>query len=147
MKKTYINPEIEVLKIQTMQMLAASDLLDISEETITDEADLAGLPETARESAAATAKERGLEGWVFTLHAPSYGPFMTYADNRELRRQMYIAKNTICTHGDDRDNRELVRRIVNLRLERAQLMGYKCFADFVLERRMARKVPSSSRTS
>lgn len=104
---------------------------------VTDESQLAGLPDTAREAAAATARERGLEGWVFTLQAPSYGPFMTYADDRELRRQMYTAKNTICAHGDERDNREIVRRIVNLRRERAQLMGYGCYADFVLERRMA----------
>ena len=104
---------------------------------ITDEAQLAGLPDSAREAAAAAARERDLDGWLFTLHAPSYGPFMTYADDRELRRQMYMAKNTICTHGDDRDNRDLVRRIVNLRLERARLMGYECYADLVLERRMA----------
>ena len=104
---------------------------------ITDEHQLAGLPDTAKEAAALAAKERGKEGWLFTLHAPSYGPFLTYADDRELRRQMYMAKNTICCKGDTCDNREIIRRIVNLRLELAQLLGYKCFADYALKDRMA----------
>ena len=65
---------------------------------ITDEAQLEGLPDTAREAAALTAKELGLEGWVFTLDSPSYSPFMTYSSQRELRRQLYMAKNTECTH-------------------------------------------------
>ena len=105
---------------------------------ITNADDLAGLPDTAKEAAAMAAKEKGKDGWLFTLHAPSYGPFLTYADNRELRRQMYIAKNTICCKGDEYDNREIVRRIVNLRLELAQLLGYKCYADYALEQRMAK---------
>ena len=103
---------------------------------ITDRNDLSGLPETAVSAAAFEAKERGEEGWVFTLHAPSFGPFMTYADNRELRRQMYLAKNTICTQGKC-DNRSIVRQITSLRLELAQLLGYKCYADFALQHRMA----------
>ena len=105
---------------------------------ITNADDLAGLPDTAKEAAAMAAKEKGKDGWLFTLHAPSYGPFLTYANNRELRRQMYIAKNTICCKGDEYDNREIVRRIVNLRLELAQLLGYKCYADYALEQRMAK---------
>ena len=104
---------------------------------ITNEADLQGLPDTAREAAALAAKEKGKQGWLFTLQAPSFGPFITYADNRELRRQMYIAKNTICCKGDERDNREIVRRIVNLRLELARLLGFDCYADFALKNRMA----------
>ena len=104
---------------------------------ITDEADLSGLPDSARDAAALAAKERGKEGWIFTLHAPSYGPFLTYADKRELRRQMYMAKNTICIGQNDQNNEEIVRRIVNLRRERAQMLGYRTYADLVLKERMA----------
>ena len=104
---------------------------------LTDKADLAGLPDSAVEAAALAAREAGKEGWLFTLHAPSYGPFMTYADNRELRRQIYIARNTICIHDNEHNNTELVKRLVNLRRERAQLLGYQTFADLVLEERMA----------
>lgn len=104
---------------------------------LTDKQDLAGLPESAIEAAALAAKERNLEGWLFTLHAPSYNPFMTYADNRELRKRMYMARNTICTHDNDCNNIDIVRRIVNLRRERAQLLGYPTFDDFILQKRMA----------
>lgn len=107
---------------------------------ITDEKELAGLPDTAKDAAALAAKERGKRGWVFTLHAPSYGPFLTFADNRELRKQMYLAKNTLCCKGDACDNREIVRKIVNLRHELAQLLGYKCYADYALKNRMAQNV-------
>ena len=107
---------------------------------ITDEKELAGLPDTAKDAAALAAKERGKQGWVFTLHAPSYGPFLTFADNRELRKQMYLAKNTLCCKGDACDNREIVRKIVNLRQELAQLLGCKCYADYALKDRMAQNV-------
>ena len=104
---------------------------------LTDENDLSGLPDSAKEAAALAAKEKNLEGWLFTLHAPSYNPFMTYADNRELRRRMYMARNTICTHNNEYNNIDIVKRIVNLRRERAQLLGYNTYADFVLKKRMA----------
>ena len=104
---------------------------------LTDEAQLSGLPETARDAAAETAREKGLDGWVFTLQAPSYLPFMTYADNRELRRQLYMAYNTKCTHPDEYNNFDIVKRIVNIHLELAQLMGYSNFADYNLQKRMA----------
>ncbi|MBO4905850.1 MAG: M3 family metallopeptidase [Bacteroidaceae bacterium] len=104
---------------------------------ITSESDMEGLPDTAREQAAQAAREQGKEGWIFTLHAPSYGPFMTYATNRELRRQLYMAKNTICTHQNEQNCFELVRQIVNLRLEKAQILGFDTFADYVLQERMA----------
>ena len=107
---------------------------------LTDEAQLDGLPETAREAAALTAKERGLEGWVFTLDYPSYQPFMTYSTQRELRRQMYMARNTICTHDNAENNIEVCKRLINLRREIAQLLGYKTYADYVLRRRMAGNV-------
>lgn len=104
---------------------------------ITDETQLDGLPDTAREAAATTAKEQGLEGWVFTLDYPSYSPFMTYATNRELRQQMYMARNTVCTHDNAENNLEICKRLVNLRREIAQLLGYKTYADYVLKHRMA----------
>ena len=104
---------------------------------ITDEAQLDGLPETAREAAALTAKDMGKQGWVFTLDMPSYSPFMTYSTQRDLREQMYMARMTECTHDNDENNLEICKRIVNLRREIAQLMGYKTYADYVLKRRMA----------
>ena len=104
---------------------------------ITDEADLDGLPERVREQAAQEAKDRELDGWVFTLDAPSMGPFMKYATNRELRRQLYMASNTLCTHDNPENNTEICKRIVNIQRERAQLLGFKTFADFVLKNRMA----------
>ena len=107
---------------------------------ITDEQQLDGLPETAREAAALAAKERNLDGWIFTLDYPSYQPFMTYSTQRELRRQMYMARNTICTHDNTENNLEICKRLVNLRREIAQLLGYKTYADYVLCRRMASNV-------
>mgnify|MGYP002622835479 CR=1 FL=1 len=109
---------------------------------ITDEAQLDGLPDTAREAAALTARERNLEGWVFTLDFPSYSPFMTYATNRELRRQMYMARNTECIHDNTENNLDICKRLVNLRREIAQLLGYKTYADYVLRHRMAGNVRS-----
>ena len=104
---------------------------------ITDEAQLDGLPETAREAAVLTAKEMDKQGWVFTLDMPSYSPFMTYSTQRDLREQMYMARMTECTHDNDENNLEICKRIVNLRREIAQLLGYKTYADYVLKRRMA----------
>ena len=104
---------------------------------ITDEEQLEGLPDTAREAAAQTAKEQGKQGWVFTLDFPSYSPFMTYSAKRELRRQMYMAKNTECTHDNAENNIEICKRLINLRREIAQLLGSKTYADHVLKRRMA----------
>ncbi len=104
---------------------------------ITDEADLAGLPESQRSAALAAAKEKGLDGWVITLDAPSYMPFMQYAQNRELRRQLYMARNTECTHDNDANNLAICKRLINLRRELAQLLGYDTYADYVLKKRMA----------
>ena len=104
---------------------------------ITDEAQLDGLPETAREAAALCAKENGKEGWMFTLDSPSYGPFMTYSTQRELRKKMYMARNTVCTHKNKSNNIAICQRLVNLRRELAQLLGYKTYADYVLKHRMA----------
>ena len=107
---------------------------------ITDEAQLDGLPDTAREAAALAAKEVGKEGWLFTLDMPSYSPFMTYSTQRELRKQMYMARNTECTHDNSENNIEICKRLINLRREIAQLLGYKTYADYVLKRRMASNV-------
>ena len=107
---------------------------------ITDEAQLDGLPDTAREAAALAAKERQKEGWVFTLDFPSYSPFMTYSTQRELRRQLYMAKNTECIHDNTENNLEICKRLINLRRELAQLLGHKTYADYVLKHRMAGNV-------
>ncbi len=104
---------------------------------LTDQSQLDGLPESAIEAAAETAREKGVNGWVFTLHAPSYIPFMTYADNRDLRRELYMAYNTKCTHNNEYNNLEIVKRIVNIHMEIAQLLGYDNYAEYTLKKRMA----------
>ena len=104
---------------------------------ITDEEELDGLPDTAKEAAALAAKEHGKEGWVFTLDYPSYSPFMTYSTQRELRKQLYMMRNTICTHSNDENNINICKRIVNLRREIAQLLGFNTYADYILKNRMA----------
>ena len=113
--------------------------------TITDPAQLDGLPQTAIDAAAEefvmrreeSGERRENAGWTFTLDYPSYQPFMTYSTQRELRRQMYMARNTVCTHDNSENNIEICKRLVNLRREIAQLLGYKTYADYVLKRRMA----------
>ena len=121
---------------------------------ITDEKQLDGLPQTAidaaleegrgesREERGENSEERKDERWVFTLDAPSYSPFMTYATDRELRRQMYMAYNTKGIHDNENNNIEICKRLINLRREIAQLLGYKTYADYVLSRRMAKNVRS-----
>jgi peptidyl-dipeptidase Dcp len=105
---------------------------------IEDINDLQGLPEGVIEAASQTATEKGKEGtWVFTLAFPSYIPFMTYADNRKLRQEIYMAYHTKSSKGDDLDNREIIKSIVKLKDERAKILGYAKYADFVLEERMA----------
>ncbi len=104
---------------------------------LTNEDDLEGLPDSAVEAARETAEEKGLDGWVFTLKSPSFSPFMMYADNRNLRQQLYMAYNTRCTHDNAQNNMEVVKQLVNLRMQVAQLLGYKTYADYALERRMA----------
>lgn len=104
---------------------------------ITDSSDLKGLPAFAVEQARETAKGKGLDGWAFTLHQPSYAPFMKYAENRDLRKQLYTAQNVKGNQGNENDNNEIIREIVNIRLQMAQLLGYKTYADYALEERMA----------
>lgn len=105
---------------------------------VENEADLSGLPKSSIDAAALEAEERDMKGkWVFTLDYPSYGPFLTYADNRALREQMWRAFGSRA-YGDEFDNCENVLKIVRLKHVRAQLLGYKNHADYVLEQRMAK---------
>ncbi|TNF40554.1 MAG: hypothetical protein EP310_08695, partial [Bacteroidetes bacterium] len=104
---------------------------------VTDKGKLTGLPEGALEAAAAKAKSANKEGWVFDLNMPSYLPFMKYVDNRELRKELYMAYNSRSFKGNEFDNQKNVKKIAALRLEMAQLLGYKNYADYALERRMA----------
>jgi len=104
---------------------------------IEDEKDLAGLPDGVKEAAAQTAKAQGVEGWVFTLHFPSYGPFMKYAENRELRKKMAIAYGARAFGKNEFNNEKITLEIAKLRYQRANLLGYETHAHFVLEERMA----------
>ena len=131
----YLTEEASMLSLQFSQNLLKEQkafTLDITDEALLD-----GLPETAREAAALTAKEQDKQGWVFTLDYPSYSPFMTYSTQRELRKQLYMARNTVCTHQNSENNLDICKRLINLRREIAQLLGYKTYADYVLKRRMA----------
>ncbi len=104
---------------------------------ITNESDLAGLPEGTIEAAHSLAKSQEKEGWIFTLDYPSYVPFVTYADNRELRKKMAIAFGAKGFQNNEFDNQEIVLKIAKLRFDRAQVLGYATHAHFVLEERMA----------
>jgi peptidyl-dipeptidase Dcp len=104
---------------------------------ITNQADLAGLPEGTIEAAHSLAKSQEKEGWIFTLDYPSYVPFVTYADNRELRKKMAIAFGAKGFQNNEFDNQEIVLKIAKLRFDRAQVLGYASHAHFVLEERMA----------
>ncbi len=133
-----LDQELSKLSLQ----FGENDLAETNQfQLVVDKAiDLQGMPEGVIEAAAATAKQKGLEGkWVFTLHFPSYGPFMTYCKNSELRRQMYMASATKAAVAGERDNREIVKSIAKLRHQRANLLGFKTHSHFVLEERMAGK--------
>lgn len=104
---------------------------------ITNESDLKGLPDDTKEMARSLAKSKELEGWIFTLDFPSYLPFVTYVENRELRKEMAIAAGKKSFQNNEFDNQENVKRIVELRHKRANLLGYESHAHFVLEERMA----------
>jgi len=104
---------------------------------ITNKTDLEGLPESLIEAAAEEAKSRNREGWIFTLHFPSYMPFMQYSSRRELREKMLKAYSSRAFRGNKNDNREIVLRMVNLRLELAQLLGFRTYAEMILGDRMA----------
>lgn len=116
--------------------LAASNAFYMN---VTDEAELAGLPQFVRDQGAEAARERNLEGWVFTLDYPSFAPFMKFSENRALREKMYMANNTKAVGGEF-DNTEIVKEIVDLRIKIANLLGYETYADYALENRMAKDV-------
>jgi len=128
----------EELSLATLQfsknVLAATNAYTLH---ITDSADLAGLPEYAKVMGAETAKEKGLEGWAFTLDYPSYGPFMKYSTVRNLREDMWKAYNSRAI-GGEYDNSEVVKEIVDLRIKVANVLGYETWADYQLEERMAK---------
>lgn len=129
-----LTTELGQLSLQFNQhVLAATNAFTLH---LTDPAQVSELPESVREGAATEAHERGLEGWMITLQAPSMVPFMTYSSNRELKEQLWRRYNSRC-YGDEQDNREIVKRIVALRLEVARLLGYETYAAYVLEERMA----------
>lgn len=104
---------------------------------ITDEKDLSGLPETAIAAAREEAQSRNLDGWVVTLAYPSYGPFMSYADNRSLREKLWKAYNSRGNRGNENDNNEIIREMTDLRYQQARLLGYRDYCDYVLSDRMA----------
>ncbi|WP_281238794.1 M3 family metallopeptidase [Flavobacterium praedii] len=130
-----IDKELSKLSLQFGEnVLAETNAFELH---LTDENDLAGLPEGTIEAARSLAKAQEKEGWIFTLDHPSYIPFVTYADNRELRKKMAIAFGARCFQNNEFDNQEIVLKIAKLRFERANLLGYKTHAHFVLEERMA----------
>ena len=130
-----IDKELSKLSLQFGEnVLAETNAFELH---LTDEKDLAGLPEGTIEAARSLAKAQEKEGWIFTLDHPSYLPFVTYANNRELRKKMAIAFGARCFQNNEFDNQEIVLKIAKLRFERANLLGYKTHAHFVLEERMA----------
>lgn len=133
-----LNSEISMLQLTFGQnMLKETNAYQL---VIDRKEDLAGLPESLVASAAEVAKSAGKEGkWVFTLQNPSVMPFLQYADNRELRRQIFNAYTNRCNNDNAEDNKELVKKLVEYRLEKARLMGYPDYASFVLEERMSKK--------
>lgn len=131
-----INKELSLKSLQFGQnALAATNAYT---KHITDKALLSGIPDAILAQYEEEAKERGLEGWVITLQYPSFVPLMTYADNRELRREIALASGKRSFDGGDYDNQELIREIIALRDQKATLLGYKNYADYVLEERMAK---------
>ena len=136
-KKTYaaIEEELSLLTLQFQKnQLSSTNAFSM---VLHDEAELAGLPGFVREMAALAAKEKGVDGWLFDLSAPSYGGFMKYSDRRDLREKYYKAYNTRA-YGDEWDNCETIKKIVDLRYRKAALLGYKDFADYQTEERMVR---------
>ena len=130
-----ISAELSQLTLQFGQnVLAATNAFTYN---ITDSTVVAELPDFVKEGLAADAKARGAQGWTVTLQAPSYGPFMTYSSNRELKEQLWRAYNSRAMVDGANDNREIVKRIAELRLQMANLLGYATYADYVLEERMA----------
>ena len=135
-----ITKELSNLSLQFNQnLLAATNAFVLH---LTDVADTEGLPAFVLDMGEAEAKNRGLDGWVFTLQAPSMQPFMKYSKKRELREKMWKAYNSRCFTDDSLSNKEIIKRIADLRLQKARLLGYDTHADYVLEERMAKNIPT-----
>lgn len=130
-----IDAELSKLSIQFGERVLADN--NAFEMHLTDENDLSGLPDGVKEAARMTADQKGKEGWIFTLDYPSYIPFMTYADNRELRKKLALAAGRKGFQDNKNNTEQIVLDIVNLRHKRANLLGYSTHAHFVLEERMA----------
>lgn len=113
------------------------------ELVITDEKELAGLPQSSIDAARESAQAKGKEGWLFTLQKPSWIPFMQYADNRDLRKKMYLGYINRGDNNNDNDNKEVIARILKLRQQKAQLFGFNTFAEYQLEDKMA-KTPEAA---
>lgn len=133
-----LSEEASLLSLQFSQNLLKEN--KAFELHITNEEDLDGLPESARQMAAHAAQEQNKEGWIFTLDFPSYSPFLTYSTKRELREKLYMAKNTEGIHDNPENNLAICTRLINIRRELAQLLGHETYADYVLEHRMASSV-------
>lgn len=133
-----LSEEASLLSLQFSQNLLKEN--KAFELHLTNEEDLDGLPESARQMAAHAAQEQNKEGWVFTLDFPSYSPFLTYSTKRELREKLYMAKNTEGIHDNPENNLAICTRLINIRRELAQLLGHETYADYVLEHRMASSV-------
>ena len=133
-----LSEEASLLSLQFSQNLLKEN--KAFELHITNEEDLDGLPESARQMAAHTAQEQNKEGWIFTLDFPSYSPFLTYSTKRDLREKLYMAKNTEGIHDNPENNLAICTRLINIRRELAQLLGHETYADYVLEHRMASSV-------
>lgn len=144
-KKAYAknSEELSMLSIKFNQNVLA-DNNDFTLQ-ITKEEELSGLPANVVAAAREEAQRRNVEGWVFTLAYPSYGPFMTYADKRVYREMMWRAYNSRGNRGNATDNNEIVRRITQLRYEQAKLLGYKDYASYVLDERMAQNTNEVSK--
>lgn len=138
-----LTSELNVLKLKFAQnkLKEQNDFI----LNVTNEKEIIGVPQNCKDEARAEAQRRNLGGWAFTLHAPSYVPFMEYCDNRELRKQMYMAYNTICNRNNDCDNKALVKTITNLRLRIAKLLGYSSHAEYTLQKRMAKDTETVNR--
>ena len=135
-----IDKQLSMLSLQFSQNVLAET--NAYELIITDENDLKGLPQYAIDQAKADAEQKNHEGWLITLQAPSYIPFMQYAENRELREKLFRANGVKAYQNNEFNNEENVKNIVKLRHERAKILGYKTHADYVLEERMA-KTPTT----
>ncbi|WP_163710902.1 M3 family metallopeptidase [Mangrovibacterium lignilyticum] len=130
-----ITGELSKLGLQFQQNVLAET--NAYEMHLTDEAELAGLPDFVREAAALTAKQKEKSGWIFTLQHPSFIPFMKYSDRRDLREKLFRASSCKGNQGNEYDNKEIIKKILSLKLEKANLLGFSSHAKFKLERRMA----------